>query len=323
VRADGGDHECFVPKKTIQRWGRAHARGVQAVSFLPGTGHLMLTAGLDGAAKLWDVLAQGRPLRRTFSGHGGAVRAAHFSPTDGGARVCTASYDRRVAVWDVETGACALSLDVGSVPYSAAWSPSDPSSLLVGTARRKVLQYDLRVKPGGESSVAVEYDHHLGPVNTLTFFDGGRKFVSTGDDKKVLVWEYGAPVPIKYITDPAMHAIPTVTMHPSGECFAGQSMDNNIVVYSAGDRVSLNRKKHFAGHVTAGYACQIAFSPDGRHITSGDGEGTLWFWEWRTGRFEKKLRAHAGGPCIGTVWHPLRPSTMATCGWDGVINLLE
>ena len=95
------------------------------------------------------------------------------------------------------------------------------------------------------------------------------------------------------------------------------------LIYSAGDRVALNRKKHFAGHVTAGYACQNSFSPDGRHLASGDGEGALWFWEWRTGRFEKKLRVHSGGPCIGAVWHPLRPSTMATCGWDGVIALLE
>lgn len=169
----------------------------------------------------------------------------------------------------------------------------------------------------------MEYDYHLGPVNTITFVDGNRRLVSTSDDKKVLVWEYNAPVPIKYIQDPSMHAIPSVTMHPSGEFLACQSMDNSIVVYSAGESVSLHRKKRFTGHITAGFACQVGFSPDGHHLVSGDGEGQLWFWDWRSGRFNKKMKAHEGGPAIGCVWHPLHPSLMATCGWDGLIRLWE
>jgi pre-mRNA-processing factor 17 len=35
------------------------------------------------------------------------------------------------------------------------------------------------------------------------------------------------------------------------------------------------------------------------------------------------VRAHEDGPAIGCVWHPLRPTMMATCGWDGIIKLWE
>lgn len=257
-------------------------------------------------------------MRRTYLGHTGALRAVSFGGD--GREFLSTAYDRHVRVWDTETGACVGDWAGEKVAYCVTWYPLDANIFLVGSASRKVLQYDRRA-PGAP---VLEYNYHTDAVNTVTFVDGARRLVTTSDDKKVLVWEYGAPVPVKYITDPAMFAIPAATLHPSGEYLACQSMDNNVVVYSAGERVALNRKKAFAGHVTAGYACQLAFSPDGRHLASGDGEGQLWFWDWRSGRFAKKLRAHSGAPLMGTVWHPLRPAVVATCGdTSGAIHMWE
>ncbi len=41
-----------------------------------------------------------------------------------------------------------------------------------------------------------EYNYHLGAVNTVTFVDDNRRFVSTSDDKTVRVWEFGIPVQV-------------------------------------------------------------------------------------------------------------------------------
>ena len=41
-----------------------------------------------------------------------------------------------------------------------------------------------------------EYDYHLAAVNTITFVDEGRRFVSTSDDKTIRVWEVGIPVQV-------------------------------------------------------------------------------------------------------------------------------
>lgn len=90
-----------------------------------------------------------------------------------------------------------------------------------------------------------EYDYHLSAVNTITFVDEGRRFVTTSDDKTIRVWEYGIPVQIKYIADPGMHSIPAVELHPNGQWFCGTSLDNQIVTYSAKDRFRMNRKKTF------------------------------------------------------------------------------
>lgn len=42
-----------------------------------------------------------------------------------------------------------------------------------------------------------------------------------------------------------------------------------IVTYMTKDRFKQNRKKTFKGHNTAGYACQVNFSPDSKYVMSG------------------------------------------------------
>lgn len=71
-------------------------------------------------------------------------------------------------------------------------------------------QYDM---DSGE--IIQEYDQHLGPVNTITFVDENRRFVTTSDDKTIRAWDYDIPVVIKYIAEPHMHSMPAVTLHPS------------------------------------------------------------------------------------------------------------
>jgi pre-mRNA-processing factor 17 len=63
-------------------------------------------------------------------------------------------------------------------------------------------------------------------VNTVTFFDNGRRFVSSSDDKTLRVWEFGIPVQIKYIADPSMHSMPAIAPNPAGTAIVCQSLDN-------------------------------------------------------------------------------------------------
>lgn len=102
------------------------------------------------------------------------------------------------------------------------------------------------------------------------------------DDKSIRVWEFGVPVQAKYIADPSMHAISAAALTPNGKWWLGQSADNHIVTYSANDKVRPNRKKTFSGHSSAGYACQVGASHDNQYIYSGDGEGRLFIWDWKT-----------------------------------------
>ena len=120
--------------------------------------------------------------------------------------------------------------------------------------------------------------------------------------------------------------------------FAAQSLDNQILVYST-DNFRQNRKKRFAGHSVAGYACQVGFSPDGKWISSGDGEGNVVFWDWKTGRIKSRMKAHSK-VVIAHEWLPhetvrvarvftwipvakrsFLQSKVITASWDGLIKL--
>jgi len=111
-------------------------------------------------------------------------------------------------------GQCIRAFTNDRVPYCAKFNPDEDKQniFLAGCADKKVIQYDIN---SGE--VVQQYDEHLGPVNTITFVDENRRFVTTSDDKTMRVWEYGIPVCIKYIAEPHMHSMPSVALHPNSK----------------------------------------------------------------------------------------------------------
>jgi len=306
------EHECYIPKKWEHTWS-GHTKGVSAIRWFPGNGHLLLSAGMDTKVKIWDVFNT-RKCLRTYMGHAAAVRDIAF--TNDGRRFVTCSYDRFCKLWDTETGECISAFTNKKIPFCVKINP-DPSQqhvFLAGCSNKHIVQYDTNT-----GKVEQVYDQHLAAVNTITFCENAKRFVTTADDKKMLIWEYGIPVPIKHIADPTLHSMPAVTKSPNDKWLLCQNLDNQITVYTAQDRFKLNRKKVFKGHVVAGYACQPGMSPCGNYVMSGDTDGRLWFWDWKSTKVFRKIKCH-DQVLISAIWHPTEPSRVATCSWDGTIK---
>lgn len=158
-------------------------------------------------------------------------------------------------------------------------------------------------------------------MNTITFVDDNRRFVTTSDDKSLRVWEWDIPVDMKYIAEPTMHSMPSVTLSPNGKWLACQSLDNKVVIFSAMNRYKMNRKKTFTGHMVSASSCSLDFSPDMSYLVSGDADGKCYIWDWKTTKLYKKWQAHDAGNCVSSVlWHPHEASKLVTAGWDGVIK---
>jgi len=312
---DIDDRQCFLPKKWVYTWS-GHTMGVQQIKLFPETAHLLLSAGMDGTVKIWDYHNQ-RKCLRTYMGHDQGVRDIAF--TSDGRRFYSVSYDKNVQYWDTETGQVISTFTNKKTPFCVSVHP-DPSMqniILTGCSNKKAVQWDTNT-----ANIVQEYDEHLGAVNTATFCDGGKRILTTSDDKKIFLWEFGIPVVVKYISEPSMHSVPAVNVSPNGKHLIGQSMDNKIITYEAFKSFKFIAKKQFKGHLNSGYAITPAFSSDGRWVMSGDVDGKLWFWDWQKCKNFRVLKAH-DGVCISAIWHPSGTSRVITCGWDGQIKLWD
>ena len=306
--------KCFLPKKLLHSW-QAHNKGVAKITLFPNTAHVLLSCGMDSKIKLWEVYGKRRCIR-TYAGHSKAVRDIVF--TNDGSKFLSASYDRMIKLWDTETGQCISRFTTKKVPYCVQFHPDNDKQnfFVAGMADKKIICWDVN-----SGDITQEYDRHLGAVNTITFIERNISFVSTSDDKSLRVWDWDIPVDRKHIADPSMHAIPSVSLSPTGKWLACQSMDNQITVFAT-HKLRLNRKKTFKGHMVAGYACQCSFSPEGSYLISGDADGRCFIWDWKTTKVFKRFKAH-DKVCIGALWHPHETSKIITCGWDGFIKLWD
>lgn len=248
----------YIPKSCVHTW-TGHTKGVHKIQWFPKTGHLLLSASMDTKIKIWDVY-NSRKCMRTYQGHTKPVRDVAFS-TDG-KTFASCGYDKVVRYWDTETGTCIQSWGGKGTPFCVKVHPKD-GCILAGCSNKNIVQWDPRQPP---DECVQEYVQHLGSVNTINFIDEYRRVVTSADDKKLFVWEYGiGTAPMKHVSEPWMHSMPAVTAAPEDDGnpkhLLCQSLDNQILVYGCADRFKLNKKKHFVGHTIAGYACQVIPPP--------------------------------------------------------------
>lgn len=307
---------CRVPTRLAHTY-IGHSKPISATRYFPRTAHLVLSSSLDKTVKLWEVYKERRCIM-TYSGHMLGVRDVTFNPD--GEKFLSSSYDKFIRLWDSETGQCINRFSNNKMAFCVKFNPDPDYShlFLAGMENKKIVCWDTRT-----GQLVQEYNRHLGPVNTVTFVDENRKFITTSDDKSIRVWEWDIPVDVKYIADPSMFSIPSVTASPNKRQILCQSMDNKIIVLSChNNKYKIDSKKVFSGHMVSGYACVPDFSCDMSLVVSGDADGKIFFWNWKNSRIVTSIKAHQSA-CISVMWHPHERQKLISAGWDNQIKLWD
>ncbi len=302
-----------------------HDRAVTAAELSPD-GERLLTASVDGTARLWRV-RDGAPLG--VMRHGGAVASAAFSPA--GDRVLTGSQDGVARIWDGRIGApLGREMKIHPPVYDVAWS-SRGDRLMITSADGATL-WDARTQerltppypvaalsPDGKWLVAtgktvIDEPPLLVVVPTAEApptFDrragaAGGELSSLGKDATLAAFDHrgdrlltvGAQGTVR-VSDLRAQRVVSTYDHKAPVSWAEFSPDDHTLLTVCADRVvrlwNLNAPGSPPRLLQHDRAVSTAhFSPDGRWVLTGSRDSAARLWDARTGEIAMQPLLHKG-----------------------------
>jgi WD40 repeat protein/serine/threonine protein kinase len=240
----------------------------------------LASGSFGGIVKLWDAEAGGEPLS-TFPKSSEVrqpIGALAFSQD--GKRLATASYGRRVEVWDTTTGELLHTLPHSGLVFCIAFSPD--GRRLASAGEDKIV----RIWDATTGREVLDLRGHSGACGYVAFSPDGRRLASASLDGTIRIWDATS-----LQQDEGQETLTfsghsdeiwSLAVSPDGEKIVsgGFSMPAKLWDAKTG-RVNVE----FNGHGQVVFC--VAWSPDGERIASAGRDEMLFtvkVWDAQTGR---------------------------------------
>ena len=322
--ADGTVKLWDIDTGTAIKTINAHEDGVLDVKFGPD-GDIIATGGIfDPTVKLWK--ADGARLK-TLAGHCESIKQTEncigvyevsFSPN--GQVLASASGDRTVKLWDVQTGTEIETLkghnnDVLSVSFS-------PDGQTIASGSR-----DRTVKLWNKDGVILQtFTGHKNDVWTVSFSPDSETIASASADNTVKLWDRNSN-PLDRVLQGHPLAVNDVSFSSNGEVIATASDDRTVRVWKTDTAELLNNSEGEPLLLQHRKAVRwVSSSPDGQTLaTASTSDPTIQVWnlqkvETRYAASVRSLKAHES-PVSAVEFSP--NGIMASGSEGGTVKLWQ
>lgn len=300
---------------------KGHTNWVLYVSWSPD-GKKVASGGMDTSIRLWDPVS-GKQLGSPLKGHSKYITAIAWEPFHMNVeciRMCSASKDCTIKIWDTRLYQCILSLSshtmsVTSVKWGGEgliYSGSQDRTIKVWDAKDGKLCRTLEGHAHWVNTLALNTDYVLRTgtcdhtnqqfkdkeearkyaleryLTVIKTTNNHERLLSGSDDFTMYLWE--PAVSKKAILRMTGHQqlINVVAFSPDGRYIASGSFDKSIKLWSGSSGKFITTLR---GHVESVY--QLSWSPDSRMLVSASKDSTLKVWDTKSQKLKFDLPGHA------------------------------
>ena len=266
-----------------------HTESVRSAEF-NSSGTLVVTAGDDGVAKIWNVENGG--LVATLSGHGANLYKAVFSPD--GRKIATASADQTARIWDASSGEVVATLTghTGGVT-SLAFSPDSTRLATTSAEYESGADQTARIWDVKTGALLVTISGHGASVSSARFSFDGRRLVTASEDGTARIWDASDGRTIVVLKGHTSQVI-SAEFNGDGSRVATASIDHTARIWDAASGAVLQELKGQIGQLTS-----ARFDAKGSRVVTAAGlifdsnDFMPRIWDARSGASLAQLRGHS------------------------------
>lgn len=244
----------------------------------------LLGFGIFQAIRNRGELAMATEVRQ-FEGHTGAVRNIAASPD--GKYLLSASADKSVRLWEIETGRHVYSFEGHTQPVLSVAFSQDGTTALSGGFDNAMRLWDTH--SGQELRC---FQGHTDGVHAVAFSPDGKHAASGGLDHTIRLWRLDTGEEVHCFRGHRA-GILSVVFLPEGKHLVSGSNDGTARLW---DIVAGKELRRFEGHTHE--VMGVALSPDAQRIATASHDGTVRIWDIASGHELHRLDAEMNVTCV-------------------------